>query len=91
MVTGLVLRHRLLKAPERRRPKFHAIQIFAQAVQRFDQIVDDRFFGLFRHHSWASIPQSLDHLIGLLLSSPWGSRYFVALWFRDCRPAAWQT
>jgi hypothetical protein len=54
-----------LKASERRGPKLDAIQILAQAFQRFDQIVDDHFLGRFLHHHSASIPQGHDHSINI--------------------------
>jgi hypothetical protein len=58
-VARLVVGRGLLKTVPSGRPKFHAIQILAQLFQRFDQIVNDPFFGRFRHHNRASIQLSI--------------------------------
>jgi hypothetical protein len=49
LVAWVVIRDRTLKTVERRSPKFHAIQIAAQALQRFDQVSYDRICCRFRH------------------------------------------
>jgi hypothetical protein len=55
LVAWVVIRDRTLETVERRRPKFHAIQIVAQALQRFDQVSHDRICSRFRHCD-ASVP-----------------------------------
>jgi len=49
LVTWPVFRNRTLKALEGRGPKFHAIQIAPQALQRFDQVSHDCICCRFRH------------------------------------------
>jgi hypothetical protein len=42
LIRGLVIRDLMLKAIKCRGPKFHAIQVAAQALERFDQVSHDR-------------------------------------------------
>jgi hypothetical protein len=86
-IARLILWYRLLEASQSGRPKFHAIEILAQAIQRFDQIVDDHFFGRFRYHNWASIPHRADRLIGIFSLM---LKDFGAFWFREWQSPAWQ-
>jgi hypothetical protein len=50
LVVWLVIRDRMLKTVECCGPKFHAIQIAAQALQRFDQVSHDHICCRFRHY-----------------------------------------
>jgi hypothetical protein len=84
-VVWLIPWYGLLKAAERRSPKLHAIEILAQAFQRFDEIMDDHFVGWFLHHCTASISQGSDHPINISSRTP---RRFVALWFHRCQSVA---
>jgi len=49
LVAWVVIRNPPLKTVECRGPKFHAIQIAAQALERFDQVSHNRIFCRFRH------------------------------------------
>ena len=49
LIAWVVLRNRMLKTVECRGPKFHAIQIAAQTLQRFDQVAHDHICCRFRH------------------------------------------
>src|SRR5271166_1218298 len=49
LVAWVVVRNRMLKTVKCRGPKFHAIQIPAQALERFDQVSHDRICCRFRH------------------------------------------
>jgi hypothetical protein len=49
LVAWLKIGNRMLEAVEDSRPKFHAIQICAQSLKRFDQISHNGIGRLFRH------------------------------------------
>src|SRR5215471_12073362 len=49
LVTWAVIRNRTLKSLKCRGPKFHAIQIAAQTLKRFDQVSHDSICSRFRH------------------------------------------
>src|SRR5271166_3493239 len=49
LVAWVVVRNKMVKTVECRGPKFHAIQIAAQALERFDQVSHDRICCRFRH------------------------------------------
>src|SRR5262249_4340007 len=49
LIARVVIRNRTLKTLECRGPKFHAIQIAAQALKRFDQVSHDHICCRFRH------------------------------------------
>jgi len=49
LVAPVEVRDRMLKAVEDSRPKFHPIQVCAQALESFDQISNDHIGRLFRH------------------------------------------
>ena len=75
----LVIGHRMLKAAQRRSPKFHAIQILVQALEGFDQIANDHIFGRFRHRG-GPLSVGLGHSAMLL-----EVKRLRAVWFPDCR------
>ena len=56
LFAGRVFGNRTLKTVQRRGPKFHAIQIFVQALKRLDEIANDLAFRLFWHCPWALSP-----------------------------------
>lgn len=49
LVGRLVIRDRTLKTFECLCPKFHAIQVAAQTLKRFNQVTHDRICCRFRH------------------------------------------
>jgi len=49
LVTWAVFRNQMLKTVECCGPKFHAIQIAAQTLERFDQVSHDNICCRFRH------------------------------------------
>jgi hypothetical protein len=49
LVAGVITRNGMLKPVKGLRPKFHSIQIVAQAFKRFDQVSHDRVCYRFRH------------------------------------------
>ncbi|HXW49819.1 MAG TPA: hypothetical protein VEK31_10285 [Xanthobacteraceae bacterium] len=49
LVAPVEVRDRMLKAVKDSRPKFHPIQVCAQALESFDQISNDHIGRLFRH------------------------------------------
>ena len=49
LIARVVIRNRTLKTLECRGPKFHAIQIAAQALKCFDQVSHDHICCRFRH------------------------------------------
>jgi hypothetical protein len=72
-VVWLVLRRGPLETSEGRSPKFHTIQLVVQAIQSFDQIVNNCIFGRLRHRCFASIlGRTIPHS---------GSRSWPAFWF----------
>ena len=50
-----VFRRRLLKAAQRDRPQFYAIQIIVQAIQRLDEIPNNHLCRVLRHLRQASV------------------------------------
>jgi hypothetical protein len=50
-----VFRRRLLKAAQRDRPQFYAIQIIVQAIQRLDEIPNNHICRVLRHLRQASV------------------------------------
>jgi hypothetical protein len=51
LLPGLVLGDRVLKSIKRRGPKFHAIEVYPQSFQGFDQIAYDRIRWRFWHRN----------------------------------------
>src|SRR5580700_183495 len=81
----LIIGNRPLKTVQRRGPKFHAIQILVQSLNRFGEIANDLVFRRFRH-GIGPYAQSTHFC-------PCKTKRLLAVWFqcRRVRMTDWQT
>jgi hypothetical protein len=62
LVARLEIRNRTLESVEDRCPKFHAVQVCSQSLERLDQISYNRIGRLFRHFKLTGLGASYEQL-----------------------------